>query len=119
MADFTGHLQIRDRDLDDLVAALRRHDHAESVRLLERWATSERDVDEEVDDDIWDDDLLPLQHLDHDLSAWVHREACDHVAGGRFEHALCLVETYRRPLTAADMAVRIQLPMRQSDEVHR
>lgn len=119
MTDFDRYLQIDDRDLDDLLAALRRHDRADTERLLERWATSERPIDEEVDDDVWDDDMLPLLHLDHDLSAWVHREAVDHVAAGRFEHALCLVEAYRRPATAADMAARIQLPMRTPDEVHR
>jgi hypothetical protein len=112
MTDFSGHLQIADRDLDDLLSALRRHDPADADRLLERWATSERDLNdgEDPDDDVWDDDMLPLAHLDHALSAWVHREASHHVAGGRFEHALCLVETYRRPLKAADMAARITLP---------
>ncbi|WP_439611470.1 hypothetical protein [Reyranella sp.] len=110
MVDLTDYLQIHDRDLDDLVAALRRHDRAEANRLLERWATSEREIDEEADEDVWDDDMLPLLLLDHDLSAWVHREACDHVTSGRFEHALCLVETYRRPSTAADMAARLTFP---------
>ena len=121
MIDLTSHLQIDDHDLDDLLGALRRHDQADAQRLLERWSTSERrpDLEEQPDSDVWDDDMLPLLYLDHDLSAWVHREAVDHVTDGRFEHALCLVEAYRRPLTAADMAARIQLPMRSPDEVHR
>lgn len=88
MPDLTVHLRIDAADLDDLLSALRRRDRADADRLLDRWATSET-------------------HLAHDLSAWVHREASQHVAGGRFEHALCLVETYRRPVTAADMKARI------------
>ena len=119
MVDLTSYLQIHDRDLDDLVAALRRHDRAEADRLLKRWATSERELDEEADEDVWDDDMLTLLHLDHDLSAWVHREATLHVADGRFEHALCLIETYRRPFTAADMAARLPFNKRLPDEVHR
>lgn len=104
----TGYLQIVDGDLDDLLAALRRHDKADADRLLARWATSETQID-------WNDEACqnidwPLLHLDHDLSAWVYREAADHVAGGRFEHALCLVEAYRRPLKPADMIARITLP---------
>lgn len=109
MTDFSGHLQIRDADLDDLLSALRRHERADADRLLERWATSERDLNdgEDPDDDVWDDDMLPLAHLAHDLTAWVHREASHHVAAGRFEHALCLVEAYRRPFKAADMKARL------------
>jgi hypothetical protein len=112
MTDFSGHLQIADADLDELLSALRRHDRADAERLLERWATSERNVNDDAeipDDELWDDDMLQLLHLDHDLSAWVHREASHHVAGGRFEHALCLVEAYRRPFKAADMAARLTL----------
>jgi len=88
MPDLTVHLWIDDRDLDDLLSALRRHDRADADRLLARWATSDR-------------------HLAHELTAWVHQETSQHVAGGRFEHALCLVDSYRRPLTAADMKARL------------
>lgn len=107
MTDFTGHLQIDDHDLDDLLSALRRHDRADAERLLGRWATSESKIDwtqDRSNDMDW-----PTIHLDHDLSAWIHREACRHVAAGRFEHALCLVEPYRRPFTAADMKAHITL----------
>jgi|GEM_PF-810519 len=107
MTDFTGHLQIGDADLDDLLSALRRHDRADADRLLERWTTSQRD--DYSDDEISEDDWFPVSHLDHELTAWVHREASGHVADGRFEHALCLVETYRRPFKAADMAARLTL----------
>lgn len=103
MTDFYGYLRIDDADLDELLAALRRHDLADAERLLERWATSEREID-------CNDTDRPTRHLEHDLSAWVHREASQHVAGGRFEHALCLVEAYRRPFKAADMKARITLP---------
>ncbi len=110
MIDFYGPLQIDDADLDALLSALRRHDPADAVRMLARWATSERDLlDEYSEDEILEDDWIPLFHLDDDLSAWVHREASHHVAGGRFEHALCLVETYRRPFKAADMKARTTL----------
>lgn len=107
MTNFSGHLQIDDHDLDGLLSALRRHDRADAERLLGRWATSETQID-------WNDGARhdfdwSLLHLDHDLSAWVHREASHHVAGGRFEHALCLVETYRRPFKAADMKARVTL----------
>jgi hypothetical protein len=106
--EFSGHLQIDDADLDALRSALRRHDRVDAARMFERWATSENQTD-------WTNDRCndldwPLLHLDHELTAWVHREASHHVAGGRFEHALCLVEAYRRPFKAADMKARITLP---------
>ncbi len=109
MPDLYGHLHIDDADLGELLSALRRHDRADADRLLERWATSENEID-------WTNDACneidwPLLHLDDELTAWVHREARLHVAGGRFEHALCLVEPYRRPFKAADMAARITLPI--------
>jgi hypothetical protein len=108
--DFTGYLQIDDHDLENLLSALRRHDRADADRLLDRWATSERDVTDYTVEEILEDDWFPVSHLDDELSAWVHREDSEHVAGGRFEHALCLVETYRRPFKAADMKARITLP---------
>jgi len=110
VTEFLGDLQIDDADLDALRSALRRHDPAEAVRMLERWATSERDFNDYTVCEILEDDWFPVSHLDHELTAWVHREASHHVAGGRFEHALCLVETYRRPFKAADMKARITLP---------
>lgn len=105
MTDLYGHLHIVDGDLDELLSALRRHDRADADRLLERRGTSESVIDwtqDHCNDFDW-----PTLHLDHPLSAWVHREASRHVAGGRFEHALCLVETYRRLFKAADMAARL------------
>ena len=87
-------LKIREATLGDLLSALRRHDAAEAGRLLALWSEDGDDFDFEVDDDRedWDD-----RHLDDPLTAWVHREAVAHVADGRFEHALCLVEQYRAP----------------------
>lgn len=110
MPGLYGHLQIDDADLDALRSALRRHDPVEATRIFERWATSERDLTDYTVCEILEDDWVPVSHLEHDLSAWVHREASQHVAAGRFEHALCLVETYRRPFKAADMKARITLP---------
>jgi hypothetical protein len=107
MPDFTVHLRIDDGDLDELLSALRRHDRADADRLLERWTTSERDLDGYTEEEILEDDWFPVRDLDDELTAWVHREASQHVAGGRFEHALCLVDSYRRPFTAADMKARI------------
>ncbi len=109
MPDLYGRLHIGDEDLDELLSALRRHDRGDADRLLERWATSERGVDEYSEDEISEDDWFPVSHLDDELTAWVHREVSHHVAGGRFEHALCLVETYRRRFTAADMKARLTL----------
>lgn len=105
MPDLYGRLHIDDGDLDELLSALRRHDRADAGRLLERWATSENKTDwtlEACNELDW-----PIRHLDDDLTAWVHREASQHVAGGRFEHALCLVDSYRRRFPAADMKARI------------
>lgn len=107
MPDLYGHLHINDDDVDGLLSALRRHDRADADRLLERWATSESD--DYTEDDILEDDRYPVLHLDDEPTAWVHREAQGHVAVGRFEHALCLVERYRRPFKAADMKARITL----------
>jgi hypothetical protein len=109
MPDLYGYLHMADRDLDELLSALRRHDRADADRLLERWANSERDPAEYFGDEADDEDWCLALHLDDGLTAWVHREACLHVAGGRFEHALCQVETYRRPFDAADMAARLTL----------
>ena len=109
MTDLYGHLHIDDGDLDELLSALRRHDRADADRLLDRWTTSERDPAEYFGDEPDDEDWFHVSHLDDELTAWVHREASLHVAGGRFEHALCLVETYRRPFKAADMKARLTL----------
>jgi hypothetical protein len=106
MTQFTGYLQIDPNDLDDLLAALRRHDRPNVVRLLDRWASAECDPFDDPDDDCWDDDM-PMRFLDHPLTGWVHREVSAHVADDRFEHALCLIERYRRDLTVADMAARL------------
>lgn len=106
MPDFSSHLQIADADLDEMLSALRRHHRGDADRLLDRWATSERDLDEYSVAEILDDDWFPVSHLDDELTAWVHREVSSHVADGRFEHALCLVEAYRRPFDAADMQAR-------------
>lgn len=108
MTYLSGHLHIDDTDLDELRSALRRHDRVDADRMLERWATSENQID-------WTNDRCndldwPQLHLDHDLTAWVHREALQHVAASRFEHALCLIEAYRRPFKAADMKARITHP---------
>jgi hypothetical protein len=104
------HIRIDDRDLDELLSALRRHNRGDATRILDLWARDEReiDVDAEYDDD-FDPDDFPLRFMDHDLTAWVHREVTQHVTADRFEHALCLVEAYRRPLIGADMAARITL----------
>lgn len=106
MPDFCGHLQIADADLDELLSALRRHDRRDADRLFDCWATSERDVTDYTVCEILEEDWFPVSYLDDELTAWVHREASQHVAGGRFEYALCLVETYRRPFKAADMKAR-------------
>ena len=75
--------------LGDLLSALRRHHRADSERLLQRW----RDEPIERDDD--DDEAFWQRVDDIDVTTWVQREAALHVAGGRFEHALCLVENNR------------------------
>lgn len=96
------HLQADPHDLEDLVAALRRHDHANAVRLLARWSGDGPVPDyENTDSDCWDDDML-VPYADQPLSGWIMREAAVHVDGGRFEHALCLVERYRPPATPPD-----------------
>ncbi len=108
MTYVTGPLQIDDNDLDDLLSALRRHHLGDTTRLLDRWSTSEPDLPPHADDgELWIDDELVLRRLDHPLTGWAHREISEHVAAGRFEHALCLVEKYRRDLTSADMVARI------------
>ncbi len=98
----TDTVQIPGTLLDDLLSALRRRDAARAGDLLAAWSTAEILVDDQVE---WfEPDFFLL--LDHPLTAWVHAEVGLHVAGGRFEHALCLVEAYRPRSTAADMAMR-------------
>jgi len=78
--------------IDDLASALRRRDAGDADRHLAAWARAEM-----LPDDVppWDD-VCPIGCLEDDLTAWVHGEIGRHVAGGRFEHALCLLERYRR-----------------------
>lgn len=106
MPDLYGRLHIVDADLDELLSALRRHNLGDAERLLKRWTNSERDPAEYSGNEPLEDDRFPVSHLDDELTAWVHREVSSHVADGRFEHALCLVEAYRRPFGAADMQAR-------------
>lgn len=91
-------LHIPDDLLLDLLRALRRHDAAESLRLLEAWAAAERE--DQGDADVEGASMICL---DDALSAWVHRECGLHVRAGHFEHALCLVEANRRPFSPTDM----------------
>lgn len=99
-------LHIPDALLQDLLSALRRHHAGDCTRLLQDWAAAEREwTDGEADDEGWWEDEVSLRYLDDPVSGWVHREALLHVAAGRFEHALCLIENHRRRYTAADMAL--------------
>lgn len=91
-------LLIPDALLADLLSALRRHDRIDADRLLTTWSSAQI-YDPDVEDESWF-----FHCLDDSLTDWVRREAVLHVAGGLFEHALCLVEKYRRPHTAADLA---------------
>jgi hypothetical protein len=100
------HLQIDPPLLDDLLSALRRHDRADCERLLAGWEAEER-VEAHPDPYEWDVDDEVYRYLDHPLTAWTHREVALLVAAGLFEYALCLVERYRRPITAADLASAI------------
>lgn len=97
-----------DRDLDDLLAALRRHDNAEAARLL-RGIRPDPDAlwGERGPGLYWSafDDAV-------DLHTWTRAEALQHVEQGRPEYALALVERYRREFDAADMRARNPQPPR-------
>lgn len=80
--------------MDDLLSALRRHHRDDSERLLQRWDDLPFYFPGCDDED--DHDALVGGDKDFELTTWVQREARLHVAGGRFEHALCLVE-HNRP----------------------
>lgn len=98
MIHVTGHITIPDALLADLLSALRRHDAGDSERLLIAWAADRHTWSE----DPYDDDVS-IEN-DDPLTAWVWTEATAHVAERRFEHALCLLERYRRPFTRDDLA---------------
>lgn len=100
------YIRIDDHDLDELLSALRRHHRTDAVRILALWARDEPEFewDAEYDDDPPDE---PERLLEHELTAWIHGEIAAHVEEDRFEHALCLVERYRPPLSSAEHQARI------------
>jgi hypothetical protein len=87
MSSSPAHIDISQELLEVLVSALRRHAAGDAGRALAAWAEETRP---EFDDVI-------VWRIGDPLTGWVHREACLHVAGDRFEHALCLVDLYRPP----------------------
>lgn len=93
-----AYLLCAEPTLGELIAALRRHDRDETLYRLERWAGGDRvgtwhDLDGEAPRWLELADYGACQDLDD----WVLAQCRHHVAGGRFEHALCLVERYRSP----------------------
>ena len=87
-----------DRDLDDLLAALRRHDNAAAARLL-------REIRPDPDAAAYVSHWWRFS-VEADLHAWTRAEALQHVEQGRPEYALALVERYRREFDADDMRAR-------------
>lgn len=87
-----------DRDLDDLLVALRRHDNGEAARLLREIRPDPNDARHESH--WWQDSVAA------DLHTWTRGEALQHVEQGRPEYALALVERYRREFDADDMRAR-------------
>ncbi|MFO1081906.1 MAG: hypothetical protein U1E23_14905 [Reyranellaceae bacterium] len=83
--------------LEELVAALRRHDASETRYWIAQWSATDRR-------EAWGERATgrPRQSMPPfgeccDLTEWLILE-CSHFTGeGRFEHALCLIERYRHP----------------------
>lgn len=68
-----------------MLSALRRRSAADAAEIL---ATPWIDWLADEDDDDWED------YVESDLSTWVRTECRLHVDGGRFQHALAVVERY-------------------------
>ena len=104
--DLLADLPWADRALDDLLAALRRHDNGEAARLL-REIRPDPDNPQLKPSLYWSmcDDAL-------DLHTWTRAEALQHVEQGRPEYALALVQRYRRQFDADDMRARNYQPPR-------
>jgi len=100
-----------DRQLDDLLAALRRHDVGEAARLLREIRP---DPDAFRDGGDW---LLFAPAMA--LHTWTRAEALQHVEQGRPEYALALVERYRREFLGDDMRARNPQQPRPSHEIDR
>lgn len=78
--------------LDATLSALRRRAAAEAITELQRWEPSYS-----CDDDGFDDEcgIVTWSEAARDLTTWVRDESILHVQGGRFEHAIALIERYR------------------------
>jgi hypothetical protein len=87
-----------DRELHDLLAALRRHDAGEAARLL-------REIRPDLKACRDGGDWLRFAAA-YELHTWTRAEALQHVEQGRPEYALALVERYRREFDADDMRAR-------------
>lgn len=85
-----AYLLIEEGLLDELLSALRRHDRADSARLLQDWQHRHAPPP-----DTWSTGEY------YELTAWVQREARMHLDDDRPEYALCLIERYR-PQIGAD-----------------
>jgi hypothetical protein len=66
--------------LDGTLSALRRRHAADAIEELERWRP----------------DWCGGPFDERDLTLWVRDECRLHVQDGRFEHAIALIERYRR-----------------------
>lgn len=71
---------LGEEGIEGLVAVLRRHDPAAAIALIEGWMPG--DVDQG-------------DHFSRSLTCWVRDQCRQHVADGRFEYALALIERYR------------------------
>jgi len=84
-------VDIGDERRDALLSALRRGDSAAALELLDGWCShfGEREVD-------WDDwnEECDFDAHQNDLTTWTREECRLHVAGGRFQHALALLDRY-------------------------
>lgn len=79
---------------DELLFALRRRDDAEIRHQLARWS----EIDIIVDDEALEmDDFVYREPMWDDLTRWLHGEIGIHVAEGRHEYAICLLERYAFP----------------------